>query len=90
LVALSGVLHFKFDCVLDIWLNCDLVYGTRMVPAIASARRVIAIKVIVFIKKPGRLVAGKSCGMSHIMVEFMGPICPQLAPPLPSAGTLAR
>lgn len=51
MVALSGVLHFKFDCVLlDIWLNCDLVYGTRMVPAIASARRVIAIKVIVFIK----------------------------------------
>jgi hypothetical protein len=33
-----------------------------------------------FHKKPGRLVAGKSCGMSHIMVEFMGPICPQLAP----------
>ena len=50
MVALSGVPHFKFDCVIDIWLNCDLVYGTRMVPAIASARRVIAIKVIVFIK----------------------------------------
>ncbi len=48
----------------------------KIVPAIAPERRVIAIKVRVFnflIHIPQMLVAGKSCGMSHVVVEFMHP-----------------